>query len=248
MNYFRNNGKSKLVVNFGSEVTNFNNKLYDVDKDFELIFDSVKGIIMKKINSENSQDIEFYTNDLKSFFQESTFVDIILKDNFIYINTVDDDGETSIKIKYKLPENVIIKYLYFDAFDSENLSIKDLKKFNFIELKYLINIYIFEIRLNLSPNVKFIEKLEGGDSCDHIGKNRTSTVEYRCDPKGINEITIEKVTEPSMCEYKYYVKTKNLCNPLYLMYNKIQTSVATTKCVIQNEQFNKDSEEFFTKS
>lgn len=119
---------------------------------------------------------------------------------------------------------------------------------NMIELKYLINIYIFEIRMKLSPEVKFIEKFEGGDFCDNLAKNRTTTVEYRCDKDGINEITIEKVIEPSICEYKYLAKTKNLCNPHFTMYNKIQKSVATTKCVIENDEYNKDSEDFFEKA
>lgn len=203
---------------------------------------------MKKIKSNNYEDIEFFSNEIRSFFQESTYIDIILKDNHIYINTVDDDKETSIKLKYSLPDGESIKYIYLNTFDSDNVSMKDMKKINNIELKYLINIYIFEIRVRLSPEVKFVEKLENGDLCDNLAKNRTAVVEYRCDTNGINEITIEKVTEPNMCEYKYIAKTKNLCNPYYTMYNKVQKSVALTKCVVINNEFNKNSEDYFEKA
>lgn len=232
----------------GTKINNFLNEKSDIDNDFELIIDSDKGIVLKKINSQSNEDLEFFTYEIKSFFQESTYIDIIFKDNHIYINTVDDDKETSIKLKYSLPENEYIKYIYFDSTGSENVSIKDSKKINIIELKNLVNIYIYELRLNLSPQVKFIEKFENGDLCDNIGKNRTTTVEYRCDEKGMNEITIEKVLEPNMCEYRYIVRTKNLCNPLYSMYLKIQKSIGTTKCYIQNDEYNKNSEDYFEKA
>jgi len=220
-----------------------------MENDYQLQIDSDKGIVLKKIKSENNNDdIEFFSNEIRSFFQESTYLDIILKNNHIYINTVDDDKETSIKLKYSLPEGESIKYIYLNTFNSDNISLKDMKKMNMIELKYSINIYIFEIRMRLSPDIKFIEKLEGGELCEDIGKNRTTTVEYRCDTKGINEVTIEKVSEPTMCEYKYQAKTKNLCNPHYTMYNKIQKSVAITRCVVQNNEFNKNSEDYFEKA
>ncbi len=235
------------MINLGTKINNFINKLHSRNDDYELIIDSDKGVILKKIISENFEDIEFFNNELRSFFQESTYIDIILKDNNIYLNTLDDDKETSIKLRYSLPESESIMYIYYDTKKSENVSIKDIEKINMIELIYNINILIFELRMRLSPEVKYIEKFEGGDYCDNVGKNRTTIVEYGCDSKGINEITIEKVFEPLICEYKYITKSKNLCNPLFSAYNKIQKSIATTKCVVENNEFNKNSEDYFDK-
>jgi hypothetical protein len=110
-----------------------------------------------------------------------------------------------------------------------------------------MNIFIFEIKLKLSRNVKYVEVLPNGDYCKPREKYRKTTVEYTCDSFA-NEISIVKVSEPTMCEYKYLVKSKNLCNPLILMYDKIQKSVKETVCYIQNQNFNKNFNEYYEKA
>ena len=62
---------------------------------------------------------------------------------------------------------------------------------------------------------------------------------------GINDILIEKVEEITTCHYTYYVRTKHLCNPNDLMKNKIDKSVAKTKCIVDNYLYNQDSSEYF---
>ena len=54
-----------------------------------------------------------------------------------------------------------------------------------------------------------------------------------------------KAEEESMCVYKFYVKTKLLCNPYEIMKNKIKMGVSKTRCIINNDNFNKSSSDIF---
>ena len=56
----------------------------------------------------------------------------------------------------------------------------------------------------------------------------------------------EKVEEVSMCVYKYSIKTKWLCNPYDIMKNKVKIGVSKTRCIIQNDIYNKGSKDIFT--
>lgn len=224
--------------------------MHSTIEDYELSIDSEEGIFLKKIRTDDNtsfEDIEFYTSNIKSLYSGSFSIDLILKENNIYISTVDEDGERSIKLKYKFPSMEKVHYIYFDKMKSKNLILMNSKKANFVELKYLMDIFLYEIKLRLSPKAKFVETMSNGDYCKNVEKNRKSTVEYVCDAS-VSDINIEKVSEPAWCEYKYVVKSKNLCNPLFLMHEKIQKSVAETVCYIQNQNFNKNFNEYFEKA
>ena len=56
--------------------------------DFELIINSDSGAVIKKVNTHASDpvDIEFIDTDIRTFFQESILIDIILHNNAIYLN------------------------------------------------------------------------------------------------------------------------------------------------------------------
>jgi hypothetical protein len=241
-------GNTYIRILFGTDENSFNKKLPNSENDFELLINSESGALIKKINENNltsGTNIEFYDTEIRTFFQEQILIDIILHKNNIYLSSVDDDNESSIKIKFPLPEGVKITHIYFDLNKTDNLNIKDLKKINFVEQKYLFNIYVYEKKLLLTPNSYYVETFVGGDYCKDILSYRKTVVEYRCDKTGVYDILIDKVTEVKTCEYKYLVRSKHMCNPIDIMLNKIDRSVAKTRCVVANDNFNYEEEIYF---
>lgn len=211
--------------------------------DLEILIDSESGVLITKLN--DNENLEFYDLDVRNLFHENLAVDILIKDNEIFFNSMDDDKESSIKVSFSIPENLKVKYLYLDLFATKNLNIKDILKKNFLEMKYLYNIWIYNKKRMLSEDAYYVEELTGGDYCPEINDSRKTIVEYHCDKSGWNDIVIENVSEISTCVYKYYVRSKNICNPYVLMKNKAIKAVARTKCVVINQNYNSNPTEFF---
>jgi hypothetical protein len=236
---------SYLRILLGTDNKYYNNRSPNENEDYELLLNSETGILLKRINDPDKSKFEFYDTEIKSLFTESISIRIIFHNNSIYIGSIDDDKEFSIKIKYPLQMGQSIKYLYFDMLSSNNVNIKDSRKMNFIEQKYLFSIFVYNKKLLLDENATYVEELTGGDYCSPRQTYRKTIVEYTCDKTGINDLVIDKVTELKMCHYKMSVKSKHLCNPNVIMRNKIEKAIAKTKCVIDNGHYNKRSEDFF---
>ena len=118
----------------------------------------------------------------------------------------------------------------FDFFNSVNLRIYKISKANYLPsyFRFLKNEYI--IRNSLAENVSYIEYFDNGDYCPEAGINRKTIVEYRCDPEGLSEANIYKVTEDATCVYRYYVKSYFLCNPKFLSNKKQENVPLEIKC------------------
>jgi hypothetical protein len=158
---------------------------YDPYNDIELLINSDNGILIKNIANK---EFEFYDTGIRSLFHESIFFDIVFKDGFLYISLLNDDKEGStVVIHYPIGKD--IKYLYFDLTKSDNIHLKDIRKINFIERKYLKNIFVYHKRLQLASDAVFIEILPDGDQCLDLGKRR-AIIEYRCDHTGNADIQV----------------------------------------------------------
>lgn len=245
----QSNLNSNLRMLLGTELNSFNEKKYKPENDYELVINSESGAMIKKISNyetNNGQSsIEFFDTEIRSFFGEQILINIIIHKGVVYLSTVDEDKESSVKIKFILPNNLKITHLYFDLLQSDNVYLKDIRKINFVELKYLVDIFFYDKKLLLTQNANFTEEMTNGDFCPETKSYRKSVIEYRCDHSGIYDIYIENVKEEKMCEYKYLVRSKFLCNPIDIQMNKIEKSIAKTKCVVQNRNFNYADEVYF---
>lgn len=226
--------KSFFRFLFGTEEHNYDKGIGK--NDIEMIIDAQNGVLIKSVN--DNENLQFYQVELKNFFSQSLLCDIIIQNDEIFFNSVDEDTESSIKVSFKLP--LQIKYMYVDQYAAKEMNIVDIIKKNFIELKFLFNIYVYNLKSRLSPGAFFSELLVGGQFCSENQNNRTTTVEYRCDLNDWNDINIEKVTEPEVCNYKYFVRSKNLCNPYVVMKNKVLKTVEKTRCIISNDNYNSE--------
>ena len=184
-------GYSFLRMIFSTNMENFYNNSINENTDYELLIHSENGIALKKISkldTAGTNSFQFLDMDIRVFFHESSNIDIIFLNNTIYINSVDDDMETSVKIFIDIPEK--IKFLSFDAFKSTNVEIQSMKLINFVEADLIYNIYVFENRMRLGDNSTYIEKMSNGDLCEDINMNRSTVVEYRCDKTGNHDIVV----------------------------------------------------------
>ncbi len=240
---------SVIRIILGTNINTYHEKKYNPENDFELLINSESGAMIKKVNGyENTQGqslIEFYDTEIRSFFQDQILIDIIIQKDAVYLSTVDDDNDSSIKIKFPLPQGVKISHIYFDLLNSDNVYLKDIRKLNFIEQKYLVNIFFYEKRLLLTPNAYFIEEMTEGDYCPDSSTPRRSTIEYRCDRSGVYDLLIESVVEEKVCDYRYIARSKFLCNPIDIQLSKIEKSIAKTRCVVQNKNYNFSDEVYF---
>ena len=183
-----------LRMVFSTNLDNFSYNSIDEDTDYELILHSDHGIALKKISKLDVASIntfQFLDTDIRSFFTESTNIDIIFLNKSIYFSSGDDDYESSIKIHLELSEPV--KFISFDAYKSHNLAIKSIKLINFIESTLVYNIYVFQNRMKLSENTTYVERQINGDFCDDINSNRTSIIEYRCDKTGNHDLIVKLI-------------------------------------------------------
>lgn len=213
------------------------------EDDYEIIINSKSGVLIKQI--KNNTNLSFYTNEHMHFFISGTTIDIILLNSSIYINSLDNDGFYSTKLKYALPSIYNkIHYIHFSN-EKSNIQIYNLKIYNEIQKAKIVNIFIYEKKFLLSENATFIDYFEGGDYCEAKKKNRMVKVVYQCDKKGINDIFISEVKEEVLCEYTYYVKSKLLCNPNVIMDNIIKSSDTKVNCVIKNDLYNHNEEDYF---
>ncbi len=233
---------SNLRIILGTDLDFFNSGNINENNDYELLINSKTGALVQKIR-QNQTNIEFYDMEIKSFFQEEIKIQLIFRNEHFYFSSSDDDGETSIKIKYPLESK--IKYIYIDNKQTENIVINEIQKINFIETKYLFSIFVYEKRILLSENAYYVEILDNGDYCPQVQKNRIAIIEYQCDPSGVNDVLIENVKEENICEYKYNVKTRHLCNPTHIMRNKIERWVAKTTCQTSIRNFEKTDQDYF---
>jgi hypothetical protein len=237
--------ESYLRILFGTDLNYFKQTKINKEKDYELIIYSQTGAMIKKVKDNDFKKIAFYDTQLRSLFQDNMHLDIIFRNDAIYFSTSDDDKETSIKIKYPIDQNETIKYIYFDIKESNNILIKDLEKINMIENQFLFDIFVFEKKLNLTEDARWIEVLSDGDYCEAIKSNRKTIVEYKCDMSGKNDISISSVNEKKTCIYRYTVLSRNFCNPLHLMNYQIEAAVTKTKCVPLNDIYNFKSDDYF---
>ncbi len=234
--------ESNLRLILGTDLKFFDTGKINEENDYELLINSKTGALVQKIK-QNLTNIEFYDVEIKSFFQDEIIIQLIFKNDSFYFSSSDDDGEASIKIKYALDSK--IKYFYIDTVKTENMIIKEIQKINFIETKYLLSLFSYEKKIQLSENAYYVETLDNGDYCPQVQKNRVAIIEYYCDPSGVNDVLIENVKEENMCEYRYRVKTRHLCNPIHIMRNKIERWVAKTTCQTTVKNPPKTDKEYF---
>ncbi len=152
------------------------------DSDIEIIINSEKGLLVKRANSD---EFNFYDTGIRTLFQESLLFDIILKDDKLYINIKKDENE--IILDYTVGT---VHKLYFDLVQSDNVQIKDIRKINMIENKYLRNLFIYNIKTKLSDKSYWIEEYDNGDYCKQMDTSRKTRVEYRCDYSGNYDIYV----------------------------------------------------------
>ena len=212
--------------------------------DYEMIINSKSGVLIKQIKNDTS--FSFYTKQHSNFFISGTRLDFIFINSTIYLNSLDNDGKFSTKLKHILESpNYKLNYFHISRKKSSRINVYNLKFFNKIQPKKLIETFIFEKKYLLTENSTFVDYFEGGDYCEEQKKNRTVKIIYTCDPKGVSDLFISTVKEEKMCEYTYYVKSRLLCNPNVIMNNIIQSSDTNVNCVIKNDIYNHNEEEFF---
>jgi hypothetical protein len=152
----------------------------DYMNDVELLINSDNGILIKGVSM---REFEFYDTGIRSLFQESIFLDFVFKDGVLYINVLNDDKESStVVLHFGLGSEY--KYISLDLYKSDNIQLKDIRKINFIERKYLKNIFIYHKRLLLDEGAYFIDEIPGGDFCKEADRLRKAVIEYRCDHGG----------------------------------------------------------------
>ncbi len=152
------------------------------DNDVEILINSEKGLLVKKIDSD---DFNFYDTGIRTLFQEALLLDIIIKDENLYINIKKDESE--IVLDYNVGK---VRQMYFDLNKSDNIQIKDIRKINIIENKYLRNLFIYNLKTRLSNKTYWVEEFDNGDYCKAMNTNRKTNVEYRCDYSGNYDIYV----------------------------------------------------------
>jgi hypothetical protein len=179
--------KMYLNSNYSSNGLSFLRLLLEVkdpsNSDIEVLINSEKGILVRRIDSE---EFNFYDTGIRTLFQESLFFDIILKDDKLYINIKKDSSE--IVLDYTVGT---VNQLYVDINKSDNVQIKDIRKINIIENKYLRNLFVYNIKTKLSDRSYWVEEFENGDICQQMKTNRKTRVEYRCDYSGNYDIYVK---------------------------------------------------------
>jgi hypothetical protein len=180
-----------LRLIFSTNLEDFIYNKINEQTDYELIIHSENGIALRKINNNgiaNKDSFQFIDMDIRSFFHETTNLDIIFLNKTIYINSNDDDFDSSIKIHIDISEN--IRFISFDSMKSTHVEVKDLRLINVVDNIFLHKILVYEKTHLLGDNSTYIEEQINGDHCDDINTNRTSVIEYKCDKTGNYDIIV----------------------------------------------------------
>ena len=208
------------------------------ENNLEIIFHSKKGILIHTPKSSSEKIIKdsilFYSNEVVNFFTEKIICDMIFINSTLYINTIDYSENSFVKLKYifKQEEFEKIKYAIISTSKSMNVKIKNIYVTNVISKKLYMNMYFYDKLYLLDDKAVFMETFTNGDYCPVIKAPRSVKVFYMCDETGINNLKISKVHEAKnrLCEYKYYVKSKFLCNPNHIMRTQFNSSFSKSLC------------------
>ena len=206
--------------------------------DTEIIIHSKKGILIynQKTSSEKiiNDSLIFYSNDVVNLFTEKIICDMIFINSTLYINVMDYSENSFVKIKYafKKEDYDKIKYAIISTSKSQNIKIKNIYITNTISRKLYMNIYFYDKLYLLDNKAVFMESFTNGDYCPVIRGPRTVKVFYMCDETGISNLKVNKVHEAKnkLCEYKYFVKSRFLCNPNNIMRNQFNSSNSKSLC------------------
>ncbi len=181
-----------LRLIFSTNLEDFIYNKINEQTDYELIIHSENGIALRKINNNgiaNKDSFQFIDMDIRSFFHETTNIDIVFLNKTIYINSNDDDFDSSIKIHIDVPEN--IRFISFDSMKSTHIEVKELRLMNIVDNTLMHKIYVYEKTHLLGDNATYIEEQNNGDHCDDVNTNRTSVIEYKCDKTGNYDIIVQ---------------------------------------------------------
>ena len=208
------------------------------ENDIEIIIHSKKGILIynQKTLSEKiiNDSLIFYSNDVVNLFTEKIICDMIFINSTLYINVMDYSENSFVKIKYifKKEDYEKIKYAIISTSKSQNIKIKNIYITNTISRKLYMNIYFYDKLYLLDNKAVFMESFTNGDYCPVIRGPRTVKVFYMCDETGISNLKVNKVHEAKnkLCEYKYFVKSRFLCNPNNIMRNQFNSSNSKSLC------------------
>ena len=208
------------------------------ENDINIIVHSKKGILIytPKTSSEKiiNDSLLFYSNDVNNLFTEKIICDMIFVNSTLYFNVMDYSENSFIKIKYifKQEEFEKIKYAIISTEQSQNMKIKNIYVTNVISKMLYMNIYFYDKLYLLDDKAVFMETYTNGDYCPVIKGPRTVKVFYMCDETGISNLKINKVHEAKnrLCEYKYFVKSRFLCNPNNIMRTQFNTSYSKSLC------------------
>ena len=159
---------------------------------------------------------------------------MIFINSTLYINVMDYSENSFVKIKYafKKEDYDKIKYAIISTSKSQNIKIKNIYITNTISRKLYMNIYFYDKLYLLDDKAVFMESFTNGDYCPVIRGPRTVKVFYMCDETGISNLKVNKVHEAKnkLCEYKYFVKSRFLCNPNNIMRNQFNSSNSKSLC------------------
>ena len=208
------------------------------ENDIEIIIHSKKGILIHnpKTSSEKiiNDSLLFYSNDVINLFTEKIICDLIFINSTLYFNVMDYSENSFVKIKYsfKKEEYEKIKYAIIATSKSMNVKIKNIYVTNIISKILYMNIYFYDKLYLLDDKAVFMETYTNGDYCPVIRGPRTVKVFYMCDETGISNLKINKVYEAKnrLCEYKYFVKSRFLCNPNNIMRTQFNISYSKSLC------------------
>ena len=206
--------------------------------DLEIIIHSKKGILIHtpKISSEKiiNDSLLYYSNEVINLFTEKIICDLIFINNTLYFNAIDYSENSFIKLKYVFSQENYekIKYAIISTSKSMNVKIKNIYVTNVISKKLYMTIFFYDKLYLIDDKAVFMETYTNGDYCPVIKGPRTVKVFYMCDETGINNLKISKVHEAKnkLCEYKYFVKSRFLCNPNNIMRTQFNSSFSKSLC------------------
>ena len=208
------------------------------ENDLEIIIHSKKGILIHTPKSSQEKIINdsllYYSNNVINFFTEKIICDLIFINSTLYFNSIDYSENSFIKLKYVFKKEQFekIKFAIISTSKSLNIKIKNIYITNVISKKLFMNMYFYDKLYLLDDKAVFMETYTNGDYCSVIRAPRSVKVFYMCDETGINNLKISKVYEAKnkLCEYKYYVKSRFLCNPNNIMRTQFNTSYSKSLC------------------
>ena len=208
------------------------------ENDIEIIIHSKKGILIynPKTSSEKiiNDSLLFYSNDVLNLFTEKIICDLIFINSTLYFNVIDYSENSFIKLKYSFKQEDYekIKYAIIATSKSMNMKIKNIYVTNIISKILYMNMYFYDKLYLLDDKAVFMESFTNGDYCPVIRGPRTVKVFYMCDETGISNLKINKVYEAKnkLCEYKYFVKSRFLCNPNNIMRSQFNSSYSKSLC------------------